>query len=258
MAELSANNADILAQGMIGLGDGEFVVYDRQDLYRVLLNSVESPSRLSEDVLIIDGTNFPRFQSYAFLMNGNSVIESQNGQPVSMKTDDTRGWVNGTAVKAYLRYLYILSPENKQIYKYERLQNRYGSPVEYNVNGDLSGALDMAIDGNVFVLKENGTVLKLFRGEAQPFVIRKAPKDVLKGATKIHKVAERNFYVLDPTQKRVVVFSDGGSTGESVYMKQYIFEGDQVGTLKDLYVDPDESHLYVMDEKRIYATDLSK
>ncbi len=258
VAELSANNPDITAQGMIGISDGEFAVYDRQDLYRVLLNSVESPVRVSDDVLIIDGTNFSRFQSYAFLMNGNSVIEMESGQPITMKTDDTRGWVNGNALEAYLRYLYILAPDNNQIYKYERLQNRYGTPVEYNVNGDLAGALDMAIDGKIYVLKNDGSILKLFRGETQPFTIRQAPEGVLENATKLIKVDDRNFYALDPTGSRVVVFSDGGSSGESAYLRQYVFEGEQIGTLKDLFVDLDEAHLYVMDEKRIYVTDLSR
>lgn len=256
VANLAANVPDIIAQGMIGLGDGEFVIYDRQDLYRVLLNAVEAPSRLSEDVLILDGSNFPRFQTLVFLMNGGSVIESQGGQSVSMKTDDVKGWVAGKAIAAYLRYLYILAPESKQIYKYERLNNRYGVPVEYNVNGDLTGAIDMAIDGNVYVLKEGGKMIKLFRGEQQPFVIRRAPEGVLEGATKLYKVPERNFYALDPENGRVIVFSDGGQTGESSYLKQYVLEGEQVGTLKDLTVDEDESHLYVADEKRIYVIDL--
>lgn len=258
-ANLAANNPDINAAGLIGLGNGEFVAYDKQDAYRVLLNSVEPPSRVSEDVLVVDGANFPRFQSQVFLMNGNSVVERQGGQSVSMKTDDAKGWVNGAALDAYLRFLYVLSPENKQIYKYERLNNRYGVPVEYNVNGDLTGAVDMSIDGNVYILKENGemrSIVKLFRGEAQPFVIRNAPADILDNATKIFKVTERNMYILDPKGRRIVIVSDGGATGESTYIKQYVLEGEQIRDLKDLYVDEDESQLYVMDDKRIYVIEI--
>jgi hypothetical protein len=259
-ANLAANNPDILARGMINVADGEFLVYDKQNTYRVLLNSVESPNKLSDDVLVVDGADFSRFQSQVFLMNGNSVIESQGGQAISMKTDDARGWMKGIAVDAYLRFLYILSPENKQIYKYERLNNRYGAPVEYNVNGDLTGAIDMTIDGDVYVLKadqKGHSILKLFRGESQPFVIRKAPAGLLDGTTKIFKVADKSFYLLDPTQSRVIVISDGGPTGEASYTKQYVIEGDQVGTLQDLYVNEDESQLFVMDEKHIYVIDLN-
>jgi hypothetical protein len=257
VATLSAKTPDIKAAGMIGLGDGEFMVYDLLSAYRVLLNSVEDPHRLSEDAPIIDGASLSRFQAQVFLVSGNSVVEWQNGQAVSMKTDDPKGWITGKAVAAYLRFLYVLSPETKQIYKYERLNNRYGVPVEYNVNGDLTGATDIAIDGSIYVLKEGGTVLKLFRGETQSFVIRRAPDELLKDTTKIFKVADRNFYLLDPLHSRVIVLSDGGPTGESSYLKQYVIEGQQIGTLTDLYVDSDESRLYVMDDTKVYVVDLS-
>jgi hypothetical protein len=173
-----------------------------------------------------------------------------------MKTDDPSGWIIGKDIETYLRYLYVLSPDNNQIYKYERLSNRYTAPSEYNVNGDISGALDMAIDGNVYILKEGGEIVRLFRGEARPFTIRYAPDDVLANSTKLFKVADANFYFLDPVAARVVVATDGGSTGEASYSRQYILEGDQIGTLQDLYVDPDESQLYVLDDKRMYVIDL--
>lgn len=255
VANLAAKNPDITAQGMVGFGDGEFLVYDSLDLYRVLLNSVEEGQRISEDVHILDGAHFPRFQADLFLMTGNTVIEWVTGQAISMKTDDPKGWVNGRAISAYLRFLYMLSPENNQIYKYERLNNRYSAPVGYNVNGNLKGAIDMAIDGSVYVLKEGGTVIKLFRGETQTFNIRKAPENVLKDTTKIIKVADRNFYLLDPSHARIIVLSDGGVSGESSYLKQYVLEG--TGELKDLYTDPDEAHLYLLDEKHVYVVDLN-
>lgn len=258
VANISAKSSDVLGSGMVGLGDGEFIVHDRQSLYRVLLNTVEDPVRLSDDVLILDGSNFSRFQSQAFLMTGNSVIEWNGNQATTMKTDDPKGWEGGVAISAYLRFLYMLSPEDNQIYKYERLTDRYGAPVGYNVNGDLKGALDMAIDGNVYVLKDNGTIVKLFRGETQPYVIRKAPDGLLGGATKIFKLPEGNMYALDSEKKRVVVISDGGAAGEASYLRQFVLEGEQLGTLKDLYVDPDEAHLYVMDEKRVWVIDLQQ
>lgn len=258
VANVSAKSSDVLGQGMVGLGDGEFMVHDRQNLYRVLLNTVEDPIRLSDDVLILDGSNFSRFQSQVFLMTGNSVIEWNGNQAVTMKTDDPKGWADGIALAAYLRYLYVLSPADNQIYKYERLQDRYGAPVGYNVNADLKGAVDITIDGNVYVLKEGGEIVKLFRGEKQPFVIRKEPEGLLADATKIFKITDGNFYILDSANKRVMVLSDGGSSGESSYLRQFVLEGEQMGALKDLYVDPDEAHLYVMDDKRVYVVDLQQ
>ncbi|MDD5055497.1 MAG: hypothetical protein PHZ00_04490 [Candidatus Peribacteraceae bacterium] len=266
MAVLSAKNPDIIAQGLIGLPNGEFLVYDRQDLYRVSLNTVEGGERLSGEELILDGVDLPRFQSKVFLTTGNSVIEIVNGQTMTMKTEDPAGWVTGADVKTYLRYLYILAPERKQIYKYERLANRYGPPAEYNVNGDLTGALDMSITGPVYVLRDTSDgaaagsrrdVVKLLRGEKQTLNIRNLPSGALDNTTKIVKSSSSgNFYFLDPDGKRIVVTTNDGDLGDSLYLKQYVLDSEQVGKLKDLFVDEEDTRLYVLDDKKIYAIDL--
>ncbi len=256
VVNLSSKNSNVSAQGLIGLGDGEFVVFDRQYTYRVLLNTLDEPRRVSEGELLLLGAPFERFNAQIYMTTGNSLSEVVGNQATMMKTEDPQGWKEGVDIETYLRYLYLLAPKEKQIYKYEHLQNRYGPPVGYNVNADLADAVDMSIDGSVYVLKEGGVILKLLRGEAQPFTLRGFPKDVLKTATKIFKVPNGNIYVLDPVNARVVVIADGGATGEATYVRQYLLEGEQLGTLKDLYVDPDQNHLYVIDEKRVYAIDI--
>lgn len=256
VASLATKNKDIDALGFIGMPDGEFIAYDRQDYYRVLLNSVEDANRLIEDELILDADDFPRYQTIVFQTTDNSVIELINGQPTVMKTADPAGWIKGTDIETYLRFLYVLSPENNQIYKYERLANRYTAPAEYNVNGDLEGSIDMAIDGNIFLLKEGGEVMRLLRGEVVPFTIRHLPDDALMNATKIYKVFDGHLYFLDPKAGRVIVATPGGGGGEGSYVQQYILEGDQIGDLKDIFVDNEETKMYVIDDKRIHVVDL--
>jgi hypothetical protein len=266
MANLSAKKSDILAQGFIGLPNGEFVVYDRQDLYNISLNTVENAQRLGTEELILDGIDFPRFQSKVFMTTGNSLIELMNGQPTTMKTEDSAGWITGADIKTYLRYLYVLAPERKQIYKYERLSSRYGPPAEYNVNGDIAGAIDMTITGPVYILKDMSAaggkagdrdVIKLLRGEKQTFNIRNLPPNALNGVTKIFKSSPNgNFYFLDPVQKRVVITTNDGDLGDSLYLKQYVLDSEQVGNLKDIFVDAEDTRLYVLDEKKVYAIDL--
>lgn len=267
MANLSGKKADILAQGFIGSANGEFTVFDRQGLYRVTLNAVQENDALSTSELILDGTDFGRQQSQVYLTTGNSILEVSGTETAAMKTDDPAGWVTGADIETYLRYLYVLSPERKQIYKYERLNGKYAAPTEYNVNGDLSGALDMTIVGPVYVLRDTSAetggnpgsrdIVKLLRGEKQTLAIRNLPPDGLKNVTKVIKSSPTgNFYFLDPENKRVVVTTNDGDIGDSLYLKQYVLDSEQVGQLKDLYVDPEDSRLYVLDEKRIYAIDL--
>jgi hypothetical protein len=257
VVNLSSKDPNVSAQGLLGVGDGEFLVYDQRSGYRVVLSRLDEPRRIADEELLVQGANFERFKSQVFMTTGNSVVELAGNQLTTMKTDDPDGWITGNDIETYLRYLYVLAPDRKQIYKYERLGNRYGAPSPYNVNGELSDALDMTIDGSVYVLRKGGVLLKLLRGESQPFKLLSAPENVLATATKVTKIVDGNFYFLDPDNKRVIITGDGGTAGESKYLKQYIFEGEQLGTLQDLYVDPEQRQLYLIDEKRLYVVDLT-
>jgi hypothetical protein len=259
VANLSAQNADVSARGLIGIERGRLIAYDRQNLYSIIVNAVDEPQRLDGENLILDGTYFDRFKTEVFMTKENRLIELIEGQPTAMKTDDPGGWLNGPDMETYLRFLYILSPQNNQILKYERLSNRYSAPSEYNVNGKLEDAIDMVIDSDLYVLHQGGKVSKLLRGEERPFVIRNLPAGALDKASKVAKPTDKaNFYFLDPEGKRVIVTRSDDDLGESLYLKQYVLEGEQVGTLQDLYVDPEEAQLFILDEKRLYSINLQE
>lgn len=257
VVNVATKNPSVEIDGIIGVADGEFLAYDRQNTYHILLSSVEEGRPLSEGDSIIRGTYFDRLKSSVFLTSGNGLLEYQGGQTTVMKTEDTTGWPAGRDIETYLRFLYVLSADGK-IYKYERVSNRFGPSVQYNVNGDLTNAIDMTIDQSVYVLKEDGIVVKLFRGENQPFDLHGAPKDVLKGSTRVLKAPAGHLYFLDPTKKRIIVVADNTPNGDISYVRQYVLEGEQVGTPQDFYVDPDEAHLYVMDGQRLHVIDLRK
>jgi hypothetical protein len=258
---VAANVADkkdaIQTVGLIGNGGESFIVYDKQDAYRIISSTIEDAVRVSESDLLTKGANFERFDASVFITDSNTVIETANGVSTAMKTDDEKGWATGVDIETFNRNLYILSPEKNQIFKYERLTNRYGFPVEYNVNGALSDALDMTIDFFVYVLKADGTIIKLSSGENSPFSIKQAPDGLLKGVTKIYKVPNGKLYALDPVQKRVIVIEIDKNSGDATYLRQFILESDQMTEVNDFYVDPDESWLYVLDEKRLYKLELS-
>ena len=117
----------------------------------------------------------------------------------------------------------------------------------------------MTIDSDVYILKSGGEVVKLFRGENRPFTVRNLPTDALKTTTKIVKPSDRgNFYFLDPENARIIVTRTDDDSGESLYLKQYVLEGDQIGLLQDLYVDPEETQLIILDEKRLYSINLQE
>lgn len=256
-ASFAAKSTGSPPQGILLDPNGDLVVFDQENVFSVILNSVSDPRRLAEQDDILLGTASKRFGLLAFLLQGGSLLEVTREQVTPMKTEDPNGWVMGAAMESYLRFLYLLVPQRNQIYKYERLNNRYGPPFEYNINGELQNAVDMAIDGDIYLLEREGSILKLLRGEQRPFTIRNLPLDALAGATRIVKPsATANLYLLNPERSTVVVLSSDEDLGESSYLKQYLLEGEQVSQLRDLAVDEEEAHLWVMDEKRIYTINL--
>ena len=99
---------------------------------------------------------------------------------------------------------------------------------------------------------------KLFRGEQKDFSIRNLPEGALANATNIYKPSDRgNLYLLDPEGDRVIVVSSDNTLGESLYLKQFVLEG-KIGTLQDLYIDEEETHLFVLDDKKVYAINLQE
>ncbi len=259
LVNLASRKANSTAVAMIGYPGEKFTIFDDHDRFAAVHNTIEEPRTVTEgDDRIVHAADFPRYQTSVVQTSGNTLIELSADATTPMKTEDPAGWMVGKDLESYLRYLYVLVPSRNQIFKYERLSNRYGMPVEYNVNGDLQDALDMAIDGSVYVLKTGGKVLKLLRGELQPFSIRLLPPDALNNTTKIFKVEGGNLYFLDPIGRRVVVVEEGEPAGEASYVRQYVLAGAELTDLVDLYVDPDQKQLYVLDEKRLYNIELKE
>jgi hypothetical protein len=255
IANLASEQSNIKALGMIGVADGELTVFDKQEIYNVNFNVVGAGDRVSRDDLITSGNYFERFNTKIFHTADDSIVEIIEGIPTNMKTDDASGWKAGIDLASYNRFLYILSPQNNQIYKYERLNDRYGAPSEYNINAELETAVDMSIDGSVYTLHKDGSITKLLRGEVANLDTSSIPSDLLAGSTKISKIVDGNLYILSPDKRSVIVISDN-ETGEAVYQKQYILEGELVGKLVDFYVTPNESRVYLLDSESVYVLDL--
>ena len=120
---------------------------------------------------------------------------------------------------------------------------------------DLKNAVDMAIDGNIYVLGNDGYITKLFQGNKVDFPIKKQPVKSLVNPTKIFTEAEMNqILVLEPSEDRILVYNKDDRSGGAVYTGQYIF--DDLDDIKDFYVDKNTSTMYVLTGTAIYRTTL--
>ncbi len=143
--------------------------------------------------------------------------------------------------------IYYISRINNQIYRFNPSRKGFSSHTTWIKENelDVTKAIDMEIDGHIYVLKANGEILKMLRGKSEDFILDKIEPE-LKMATKFYVSSELNFiYILDPLQKRLVVFNKDGK-----FIVQYT--SNNFNNLKDFVVDEKNKILYFLDKSSIY------
>lgn len=249
--DLTTKRESPKALGMVSLDDNLFA-FEYNTLYEIILDQVLDPRQIDDTEVVIAGTAMEDQDIIVFLTQSGRIMEFVNGLFRFANTED-QVWKSGVDVAAFGRYIYILSPEENQIYKYARLRSDYSNGSEYNSDADLSGALSLAIDGNIYVLKEGGRIVKIFKSKQQPFKIENLAVDI-SASTQIYTSAELdNLYILDPVNKRVVIL-EKSSSGVSRYYGQVVFE--DLENIKRIYVEKSEDKLHVLTDKEIYRIDI--
>ena len=249
--DLSGKRAYVEALGFVNLNDN-FFVYEYNALYEVILDQVLDPKTTDQTEVVINGTVMEDQGVIALMTKAGRIIEYYDNRFQFMGTDDET-WKSGVDITAYGRYLYLLSPKENQIYKYSRSRTKYSNATEYNLDANLSNAISLAIDGNIYVLFKGGDIIKMLKGEQQNFQIEDLATD-LSEATQIFTLPEhKKLYVLDTVNRRVVILEKG--TGSNArYLSQVYFE--ELPDVQDFYVDKKEDKLYLLTKKAIYQVEI--
>ncbi len=249
--DLTTKDTDVKALGIVNM-DKNFFVYGYNKLYEIILDQVLEPRVIDDTEIVIAATAMSDQDIIVFLTQSGRIIEFENGQIKFANTDD-ESWKSGVALGAYGKYLYVLSSEDNQIYKYARLRSKYSSGSGYNSDADLKNAISMTIDGDIYVLKKGGSIVRLFKGKQQQFKIENLTVD-LSDATQLYTSAELdNLYILDPVNKRVIITTKSES-GISRYYGQVVFE--ELENIRGMYVEKNENKLHILTDKEIYKIDI--
>ncbi len=181
--------------------------------------------------------------------NGTSVFEldvSAN-QLKNLSLTTTAVLNDFTAADAYGGRLYIINKTKNQIYRFAKSNGSYGAPVVWNNESlDLSKALDIAIDGYIYIINSDGSVIRLLRGNQTEFSLEQVDP-VIQNPTLIKTSEGSDFiYVGEPKEKRVVVFDKKGQ-----FIIQYTSAA--FDNLKDFSVDEKNQALYVLNGNQVFT-----
>lgn len=169
-------------------------------------------------------------------------------------------WQQPAAMASYRGNLYILDAGSNQIFRYLATANGYESaPDEWFALAqarDLRGAVDMAIDGAIYILYGTGRLEKFTRGDKQPFSLDGLAQPLQQPVALYTDVDDeaKHVYVADPGAQRVVQFAKDGK-----FVRQFRFrEGDFFARIADLRADEANARLYFTAGNALYVCGLPR
>ncbi len=202
-------------------------------------------------------------ENLLILERNGSLLQWDASQGITvLPVADSAAWKKPQAAGAYSGNFYLLDPIQNRILKYVPKAGGYTAPpVDYLPNpppGDLSGAVDMAIDGHIYVLLADGTILKFLMGNPQPFHMSDLDMPLSNPvaiAVTGEDEAHGSLYVADAGLARVVQFTKQGE-----FVRQYK-AGDGQATLAKLhglFVDEGKQRIYLTSGSKLYMAPLAQ
>ena len=150
------------------------------------------------------------------------------------------------AVDIFGEATYVLDRGAGEIWRYGLSGGVVGDRRRWlgtGVTADLGKSLDMAVDGDIYVLSEAGKVMKLRRGQAERFGLVDTPEDLNPDRVAVAAGADI-LALLDSKKSRVVLFNK--ETG--AYLKQLF--ADEFSKASDLVL-VDRDTIVILEEGKL-------
>jgi len=178
-----------------------------------------------------------------------SLLPDQN--PRLLRITGTETWRTPVAFDNFNNNFYVLDPGADAMNKYQETAGGYEvAPTPYvsaSADVDLSNAIDMAIDGDIFVLKSDGSVLRLRGGLREPFEISGLDGNSPKATRLFTEVETDSLYLVDSANKRIVEVDKREETaGEFVRQFKYAGSDDFFADIRSIWVSEIDGKLIVL------------
>lgn len=204
-------------------------------------NNIESGGNLGDFVL--------------FFSKPNRLISLKNKESIATKNLELPySEFNPVDLSVFGSNIYFLDSQKEEIVKFKFEEGKNQFPGEIWIaqgNRKPSKTKSMAIDGPIWLLSENNSLLKYYKGEFQEEIsLNFFPSP--DGASRIiTNVGFSYLYLLTPTQNRTVVLDKNGKV-----IKQY--QSDKFNNLKDFAISENEEFIYLLNDLKIYRISVKR
>jgi len=164
-------------------------------------------------------------------------------------------WQSPRAVSGYVGRLYLLDTQAKDLYRHVLTNTGYeGEPSTYFLSApqaDLGTAVDLAIDGNVYILHSDGQISKYQEGVPVPFS-QEGIDEPMRSPTSICSTGfmdeEGYVFVADSGNQRIVQFSKTGGFVRQLRASDPVY----MDNLKSVFVDATTNRIFLLNRNMLY------
>jgi len=198
-----------------------------------------------------DGLYFTEDDSHIYGITSD-LVYSLNTDGSNKKTliKNAGDWQKAGGLSTYFGNIYVLDKKQNQILKYVQTDSGFSKTNYFNsTSPDLSKAVSMTIDSDVYILSSDGLVTKFTKGVADNFSLSGFDKPLLNPTSIFTNAIDANVYVLDNSNSRIVVFDKSGN-----YKNQY--QAAIIKNAKDFEVLEKDKKVYVLSGGKVYEIDL--
>ncbi len=230
--------------------DNKIFVVDTRDHQPKLVGSFSKDNGSASDLYYSKTTNAVFFNTSTMKLISFDLVKNTVTNP----TNADSSWKGAQAIATYASNLYTLDPGAGTVWKYTLSNGSYSKATDYTDTRTVSlkGALDLSIDGNIFVLKADGSAAKFVKGAYQSdFSLRDvpAPLNTIGAPTKLFTDDTTNsIFVLDKKNNRIIKFDKSGE-----FNTQYVFDGV---ALDSFVVDAKLQKIWGLGSGKIYEGNL--
>lgn len=176
---------------------------------------------------------------FALALNDGLAKLDADGQLADIALSGAAHPASGIA--SFFGNLYALDASGGQIWKYTAVKETFSKAEGYVTDGTtLANAIDLAVDGQVYVLRSDGSVTRFNRGKADTFALAAppAPTSTLTAPKQLTTTKDSNsFFILDGG--RVLKYDKSGH-----FQSQYAFK--DLASIDAIAVDEQQKTIYLL------------
>jgi hypothetical protein len=200
-------------------------------------------------------------QAVLLLLDGNNRVFRYNSVDGStlISFGDPSPWQKATQVEVFSDRLYVADEAANQIYRYT--PGTYQDPpvpwFQPTTQVSLQGTEALRIDGDIWLLFNDGKVVRYHAGEQVPFSLDASvalPADPVDMYIS-QSVNDPSIYLADAAEERILFFDKG--TGE--FQGQFqAAEGRPLRGLRSIYIDEVRGTLFILTNEALYVQRLPR